>query len=112
MSVTKLSKVVKEVNNTIGEGSKNITIFGNDNEVIGGLHNVQLINTNGVIVTQSNTTYINGKEQDNVEVLDGGLNEVRALNGGTNIFTVDGGEDIVQTQFSEIAIYTIEGGID
>jgi hypothetical protein len=96
--------------NTIGQGSKNITIFGNDNEVIGGLHNVQLINTNGVIVTQSNTTYINGKEQDNVEVLDGGLNEVRALNGGTNIFTVDGGEDIVQTQFSEIAIYTIEGG--
>jgi hypothetical protein len=96
--------------NTIGEGSKNITIFGNDNEVIGGLHNVQLINTNGVIITQSNTTYINGKEHDNVEVLDGGENEVRALNGGTNIFTVDGGEDIVQTQFSEIAIYTIEGG--
>ena len=95
--------------NTIGEGSKNITIFGNDNEVIGGLHNVQLINTNGVIVTQSNTTYINGKEQDNVEVLEGGLNEVRALNGGTNIFTVDGGEDIVQTQFSETAIYIIEG---
>jgi hypothetical protein len=96
--------------NSIGEGSKNITIFGNDNQVAGGLHNVQLINTNGVIVTQSNTTYINGKEQDNVEVLEGGLNEVRALNGGTNIFTVDGGEDIVQTQFSEIAIYTIEGG--
>jgi hypothetical protein len=98
--------------NSIGEGSKNITIFGNDNQVAGGLHNVQLINTNGVIVTQSNTTYINGKEQDNVEVLEGGLNEVRALNGGTNIFTVDGGEDIVQTQFSEIAIYTIEGGVD
>lgn len=96
--------------NTIGEGSKNITIFGNDNRVAGGLHNVQLINTNGVLVTDSNVTYINGKEQDNVEVLEGGLNEVRALNGGTNIFTVDGGEDIVQTQFSEIAIYTIEGG--
>ena len=95
--------------NTIGEGSKNITIFGNDNEVAGGLHNVQLINTNGVTVTSSNTTYINGKEQDNVEVLEGGLNEVRALNGGTNIFTVDGGEDIVQAQFSETAIYIIEG---
>jgi hypothetical protein len=96
--------------NTIGEGSKNITIFGNDNEVQGGLFNVQLINTNGVLVTESNVTYVNGKEQDNVEVLDGGENEVRALNGGTNIFTVDGGEDIVQTQFSEIAIYLIEGG--
>jgi hypothetical protein len=98
--------------NTIGEGSKNITIFGNDNEVAGGLHNVQLINTNGVIITESNKTFVNGKEQDNVEILDGGLNEVRALNGGTNIFAVDGGEDIVQTQFSEIAIYNIEGGVD
>ena len=95
--------------NTIGEGAKNITIFGNDNEVAGGLYNVQLINTNGVTVTGSNTTYINGKQQDNVEVLEGGLNEVRALNGGTNIFTVDGGEDIVQAQFSETAIYIIEG---
>jgi hypothetical protein len=96
--------------NTIGEGSKNITIFGNENEVASGLHNVQLINTNGVVVRRSNVTFVNGKEQDNVEVLEGGENEVRALNGGTNIFTVDGGEDIVQTQFSEIAIYTIEGG--
>ena len=96
--------------NTIGEGAKNITIFGNDNEVRNGVFNVQLINTNGVVVTESNVTYVNGKEQDNVEVLEGGENEVRALNGGTNIFTVDGGEDIVQTQFSEIAIYTIEGG--
>ena len=97
-------------NNFIGNGSKNITVLGNDNYIAFGAYNVILINTNGIIVTDSNVTYINGKEQDNVEVLDGGLNEVRALNGGTNIFTVDGGEDIVQTQFSEIAIYTIEGG--
>ena len=48
----------------------------------------------------------------NQQLVHNGENEVRALNGGTNIFTVDGGEDIVQTQFSEIAIYTIEGGID
>jgi hypothetical protein len=95
--------------NVIAEGTDKVTITGDNNEVAAGLHNVQLINTNGVIVTQSNTTYINGKEQDNVEVLEGGLNEVRALNGGTNIFTVDGGEDIVQKQFSDTAIYTIEG---
>ena len=69
-----------------------------------------MINTNGVVVRRSNVTFVNGKEQNNVEILEGGENEVRALNGGTNIFTVDGGEDIVQTQFSEIAIYTIEGG--
>jgi hypothetical protein len=99
-------------NNTIAEGSKNITIFGDNNEVAGGLHNVQLINTNGVTITESNTTFINGKQQENRDVLDGGENTVRSLNGGTNIFTVDGGEDIVQTQFSDSAIYTIEGGID
>jgi len=97
-------------NNTIAEGSKNITIFGDNNEVAEGLHNVQLINSNGLRITDSNVTFVNGKEQENRDVLDGGENTVRALNGGTNIFTVDGGKDIVQTQFSNSAIYTIEGG--
>jgi hypothetical protein len=99
-------------NNRIGEGSRNIVILGDGNEVVGGLHNVQLINTNGVTITESNTTFINGKQQENRDVLDGSKDEVRALNGGTNVFTVDGGEDIVQTQFSDSAIYTIEGGQD
>jgi len=97
-------------NNTIGEGSKNVVILGDGNEVIGGLHNVQLINTNGVKITKSNTTFVNGKEQENRDILEGGENTVRALNGGTNVFTVDGGEDIVQTQFSDSAIYIIQGG--
>lgn len=95
--------------NVIAEGTDKITITGDNNEVAAGLYNVQLINTNGVTVTQSNVTYVSGKQQDNTEVIEGGLNEVRALSGGTNIFTVDGGEDIVQTQFSETAIYVIEG---
>lgn len=99
-------------NNTIGEGSRNIVILGDRNEVIGGLHNVQLINTNSVTITESNTTFINGKQQENRDVLDGSKDSVRALNGGTNIFTVDGGKDIVQTQFSDSAIYIIEGGQD
>jgi hypothetical protein len=98
--------------NFIGNGSTNINISGDNNEVFGGLHNVQLINTNSVTITESNTTFINGKQQENRDVLDGGENTVRALNGGTNIFTVDGGKDIVQTQFSDSAIYLIEGGID
>jgi len=97
-------------NNQVGGGSKNITILGNDNQVAGGLHNVQLINTNGVTVTESNVTFVNGKEESNVEVIEGGLNTVRELNAGTNVFTIEGGEDIVQAQFSEISIYTIEGG--
>lgn len=99
-------------NNIIGEGSRNITILGDSNEVKGGLHNVQLINTSGLTVTESNTTFLNGKEQENRDILEGGKDTVRALNGGTNIFTVDGGENIVQTQFSESAIYIIEGGLD
>jgi hypothetical protein len=99
-------------NNRIGEGSRNIVILGDGNEVVGGLHNVQLINTNGVTITDSNVTFVSGKQQENRDILEGGENTVRALNGGTNIFTVDGGEDIVQTQFSDSAIYIIEGGLD
>jgi hypothetical protein len=99
-------------NNTIGEGSRNVVILGDRNEVVGGLHNVQLINTNGVIVSESNTTFINGKQQENRDVLDGSKDSVRALDGGTNVFTVDGGEDIVQKQFSDNAIYIVEGGQD
>ena len=71
-----------------------------------------MINTNGITVTDSNVTFINGNQQENREVLDGSKDEVRALNGGTNIFTVDGGENIVQEQFSNSAIYIIEGGQD
>jgi hypothetical protein len=97
-------------NNVVGEGSKNVTILGNNNQVDAGLHNVQLINTNGVHVQESNMVYMNGKPQDNVEVLDGGEDTVRALYGGTNIYVVDGGEDIVQTQYGNTAIYLIEGG--
>jgi len=104
--------VINGDDNFIGNGSTNINISGDNNEVNGGLHNVQLINTSGAKVSQSNTTFVNGKEQENRDTLEGGENTVRALNGGTNIFTVDGGEDIVQTQFSDSAIYIIEGGLD
>ena len=99
-------------NNRIGEGSRNIVILGDGNEVNGGLHNVQLINTNGVTITDSNVTFVSGKQQENRDVLDGSKDDVRALNGGTNIFTVNGGLNIVQTQFSDSAIYIIEGGFN
>jgi len=78
--------------------------------VNGGLHNVQLINTSGVTITESNITFVNGKEQENRDIIEGGEDTVRALNGGTNIFVIDGGLNIVQTQFSDSAIYLIEGG--
>jgi len=102
--------VINGDDNFIGNGSTNINISGDNNQVNGGLHNVQLINTSGAKVSQSNTTFVNGKEQENRDIIEGGEDTVRALNGGTNIFTIDGGQNIVQTQFSDSAIYLIEGG--
>jgi hypothetical protein len=103
------SFMVQGNRNRVKTGSEDITISGDDNIVEGGLRGVRLINTNGVTVTESNVTFVNNRQQESSEVLEGGEDEVRAINGGTNIFTVDGGEDIVQAQFSETSIYIIEG---
>jgi len=37
-----------------------------------------LINSNGLRITNSNVTFVNGKEQENRDVLDGGEDTVRA----------------------------------
>ena len=48
-------------NNSVGEGSTNVTILGSSGvTVLGGLSNVTLINSNNVEVTESNTSYVNG----------------------------------------------------
>jgi hypothetical protein len=48
-------------NNSVGEGSTNVTILGSSGvTVLGGVSNVTLINSNDVEVTQSNTSYVNG----------------------------------------------------
>ena len=104
------SFMVQGNRNRIKKGSEDITISGNDNTVEGGLRSVRLINTNGVTVTESNITFVNNRQQESSEVLDGGLDTVRRIGGGSNIFTVDGGLNIVQAQFSESSIYIIEGG--
>ena len=103
------SFMVQGNRNRVKTGSTDITISGDDNIVEGGLRGVRLINTNGVTVTESNTTFVNNRQQESSEVLDGGLDTVRRIGGGSNIFTVDGGENIVQAQFSETSIYIIEG---
>ena len=103
------SFMVQGNRNKIKKGSRDITIIGDDNIVEEGVTRVRLINTSGVTVTESNQTFINNRQQESSEVLEGGEDEVRALDGGTNIFTVDGGEDIVQAQFSESSIYIVEG---
>jgi hypothetical protein len=103
------SFLVQGNRNRVKTGSTDITISGDDNIVEGGLRGVRLINTNGVTVTESNVTFVNNRQQESSEVLDGGLDTVRRIGGGGNIFTIDGGEDIVQAQFSETSIYLIEG---
>ena len=47
--------------NRVMSGGENITIEGNNNVIESNLKNISLINTNGVTVTQSNVTYINGE---------------------------------------------------
>lgn len=48
-------------NNSVGEGTENITITSSSGvTVLGGVRNVTLINTNDVTVTESNATYVNG----------------------------------------------------
>ena len=95
--------------NRVEPGAENVTIIGDDNIIREGVTRVRLINTNGVTVTQSGTTMINNREEVSRDVLDGGEDTVRAIGGGTNIFTVDGGKNEVQAQFSETSIYLIEG---
>lgn len=101
--------MVKGNDNRVGTGSQNVTIIGDNNTVIPSLRNVTILNSSGVTATRSNQTFVNNREQESSEVLEGGEDEVRALDGGTNIFTVDGGEDTVQAQFSESSIYIIDG---
>lgn len=46
--------------NDIGQKVRNVFVQGNNNIVYGGLENVTIINTDGVTVSQSNVSWING----------------------------------------------------
>jgi hypothetical protein len=102
--------MVQGSDNVIGEGSSNITIIGDRNEVGGGLHNVRIIGTDGATVSRSNVTYINGEEQVNGYIIEGGEDGVRATTAGGTIYVVDGMADEVQEQYGESSIYVIDGG--
>jgi hypothetical protein len=102
--------MVQGNDNFIGEGSSNITIIGDRNEVGAGLHNVRIIGTDGAKVLESNVTIINGEEQMNGYIIEGGEDEVRATDAGGTIYVVDGMEDEVQEQYGESAIYVVDGG--
>ena len=102
--------MVQGSDNKIGEGSSNITIIGDRNEVGPGLHNVRIIGTDGAKVSRSNVTIINGEEQMNGYIIEGGEDEIRATDAGGTIYVVDGMEDQVQEQYGDIAIYVVDGG--
>jgi hypothetical protein len=102
--------MVQGSDNVIGEGSSNITIIGDRNEVGGGLHNVRIIGTDGATVSRSNVTYMNGEEQVNGYIIEGGEDVIRATDAGGTIYVVDGMADEVQEQYGESSIYVVDGG--
>jgi hypothetical protein len=55
-------------------------------------------------------TIINGEEQMNGYIIEGGEDDVRATDAGGTIYVVDGMEDEVQIQYGDSSIYTIDGG--
>ena len=102
--------MVQGSDNVIGEGSSNITIIGDRNEVGGGLHNVRIIGTDGATVSRSNVTYMNGEEQVNGYIIEGGEDVIRATTAGGIVYVVDGMADEVQEQYGESSIYVVDGG--
>jgi len=62
--------------NTVGDDTKNILISGDDNIIEAGLSNVVLINTNGVTITESNTTYIGGEPVESVSDFHSGFKKI------------------------------------
>jgi len=102
--------MVQGSDNIIGEGSSNITIIGDKNEVGPGIHNVRIIGTSGATVSRSNVTYMNGEEQMNGYIIEGGVDAIRATDAGGTIYVVDGMADEVQEQYGESSIYVVDGG--
>ena len=60
---------IKGDSNKVFADSKNITIQGDNNIINPNLENINLINTSGVKVLQSNVTYINGQKKGGDGVL-------------------------------------------
>lgn len=102
--------MVQGSDNVIGEGSSNITIIGDRNQVGPGLHNVRIIGTDGATVNRSNVTFMNGEQQMNGYIIEGGEDVIRATDAGGTIYVVDGMVDQVQEQYGESSIYVIDGG--
>jgi hypothetical protein len=59
--------IVNGDDNFIGSRALNVFVSGNNNQVYPGLSNVSVINSNGVIVTESGKSYLNGQDVTNIQ---------------------------------------------
>lgn len=104
--------------NTIYSKARNITLINCYGVVIGAsVANVMVVDTNDLIINESDVTYINGvKIKDGVVVqgdtnliVDGGLNTLQNKFGCNIIERVDGGQDEVRGYNSAINTHIIDG---
>lgn len=96
-------------NNVIGNRGRNIFVQGNNNTVAPNLRNVTIMGTDNATVTESNTTWNNGHEEQGRGIVDGGLDTVTPLNAGTTTRVIDSGDDVVQNDSGHSDIYLIDG---
>jgi len=99
--MNRVNKVrIKGDDNIIGVGSSNITIEnGNRIYVRENLTNVSVINSNNLIINESDVSYINGQRFKD------GLIERR-------VDLIKGGEDELQDMYSPINVNFVSGGVD
>lgn len=107
-------------NNTIGSFCSNINIIDSDNVfVYGGLSNVTVIGTSNVIITQSNTSVINGVTiNSNGAIINTNINKINAgrdivlnpFNTASIINKINAGKDSVLNLGSNTLINKINGG--
>jgi hypothetical protein len=101
-------------NNLVQANSLNVSITGDNNQVLNGVTNVVIIGS-GIVITESNTTYIegigyinNGVLVPQFNIVDGMEDEVQSPFGDVLLNVVDAGEDVVQCLNTDFNINIIE----
>ena len=83
---------IKGDGNNVAENTRKIQIInGNNNIISSGLENVTLINSDGITVTESNKTYIGGKEVEAVTDFHNGFYNIEA----DETFTIEQNKQMV-----------------
>lgn len=90
-------------NNIVGADTSNIQITNSNNVYIqNGLSNVSVLNTDNLLVTESDVSYINGQKfkdgiiQKKIDLITGGVDELQYMYSSSNINLLKGGEDILR----------------